>query len=89
MSRGKLAGSPISFRCAKCRLWKNRTGPFAHWCGWHDRVRLTGKKRPYFPPQGSALGTRSDTVLREYVCTDCGHVGWSNHIDLKSKEKRS
>jgi hypothetical protein len=52
----------------------------------YHRITLTGRKRRYRPSKGTALGIRSDTVAREYKCS-CGHVGWSNHIDLKRIEE--
>ena len=80
MSMSAGAGSPVWFVCWRGRqTWK-----------WEDKVRhvrmfditLTGRTRPYKPPKGSALGVRSTLTSREYRC-ECGHVGWSNHVDLE------
>ena len=84
--RGCHAGSPLSFRCKYCRSWGRRDRYPRN--GYFDRVVLTGRRRKFTPGRGDALGTRSDLVSREYRCEDCGHVGWSNHVDLKRKEKR-
>ena len=77
MSRGKQAGSPVWFRCWACRR-RGRDGGY--------RVTLTGRTRPYKPSRGSALGTRSTTTAREYIC-GCGHAGWSAHVDLCTYEQ--
>jgi len=85
MGRGKQAGSPLYFRCAKCRRdsWAQSARQLRK--GRINRVQLTGEVRPYASPQGSALGARGKTLSREYVCDDCGHRGWSNHQDLSIK----
>jgi hypothetical protein len=53
--------------------------------GWYhgpdSKVTLTGRQRKARFKRGSAPGTRSTFIEREYECS-CGHVGWSNHIDL-------
>jgi hypothetical protein len=47
---------------------------------WQDHhVTLTGRERPY--RRKGVMGSRSTHVSREYRCS-CGHVGWSNHVDL-------
>ena len=81
MSMSAGAGSPVWFVCWRGRqTWK-----------WEDKMRhvrmfdnitLTGRTRPYKSPKGSALGVRSTLTSREYRC-ECGHVGWSNHVDLE------
>ncbi len=78
MSRSAGPGSPITFMCAKCRstLQPDRNR------GRSDRVELTGRERPYRSSGYSARGIRSTGVAREYRCLDCGHVGWSAHVDL-------
>lgn len=84
-------GPPVYFACPKERRERNE----ARWLGEslarvHERHRvvLTGRTRPYRSPHGSALGVRSTTTAREYRCS-CGHVGWSNHVDLEWLEERS
>lgn len=70
-------GQPNNFRCSACRkeLW----GDPDH--GWASCVRLTGRKRPH---RGKA-GARNSYIDREYTCLDCGHTGWSCHIELAYK----
>lgn len=77
MSRSAGTGSPVFFHCSKCRstLVNNR----------HSVWELTGRKRPYRSKDYSCMGTRSCHTAREYRCS-CGHVGWSNHIDLAYRE---
>jgi hypothetical protein len=71
VSRSAGTGSPVAFRCHVERSTLRRGG--------EHRVKLTGRVRPY-EPRGP-MGSRSTFVAREYECS-CGHVGWSNHIDL-------
>ena len=77
MSLSAGAGSPIAFVCWRGRQdWRHKSR--------HIRmfdITVTGRTRPYKPPYGSALGVRSTLTSREYHC-ECGHVGWSNHVDL-------
>ena len=76
MGRSAGTGSPVWFRCAVAR----REGP------GDDREHVvvrTGRERPYRTRRYQTLGYRSDNVTREYRCT-CGHVGWSNHLDLRN-----
>lgn len=80
------AGSPVFFRCPGARyeaLWSLYRDEDMR---QHDVV-LTGRTKPYKPPR--ALGSRSTFVSREYECQACGHVGWSNHVDLERLERRS
>jgi hypothetical protein len=84
MSQSAGAGSPVYFMCSSERktYWRDRAEGLVR----RHYVRLTGRKRPYKPQRHSALGLRSDTTAREYECITCGHVGWSNHMDLKRLE---
>lgn len=70
--RRRGLGSPLDFRCPKCR---SRV------------VKPTGKKRPYTPSAGHALGTRGNLEAAEYRC-ECGHVGWTNHNDVVREEHK-
>lgn len=81
------AGSPVWFRCTLCR---RRYGQFGKDCGFASRVTLTGRTKPQ-PPRGThtSPGLRSTDTLREYTCDDCGHTGWSNHIELERKAARA
>jgi len=83
MSRSSGTGSPVWFMCPgerrdRNRAYSYRTRSFMYEARRHD-VTLTGRTKPY---RGKALGTRSTRVSREYECSTCGHVGWSNHVDL-------
>jgi len=54
-----------------------------HWRGFNvartGRVRaLTGRQKGNRPP-------RTMDHSEEYVCLDCGHFGWSRHVDIKRK----
>ena len=71
MGRSAGTGSPVWFSCAACRRRGSRGG---------HNFQLTGRTKPY--RSSGALGSRSTATSREYRCT-CGHVGWSNHIDLE------
>lgn len=76
MGRSAGAGSPVWFRCHACRstLVNDRSSTY----------ELTGRTKPYKRSKYSMLGSRSTTTAYEYRCS-CGHVGWSNHIDLARK----
>lgn len=75
-------GNPLLFRCSRCRLrdgaWRPKSDR-----GWIGCVKLTGRKR-----RGRRAGPRADIWRREYRCMDCGHVGWSNHVELKQLDER-
>ena len=74
MGRSAGTGSPVWFRCFEDRS-TIRGGYGEH------RIELTGRSKPYHAKKGHTLGTRSTYKTREYRCS-CGHVGWSNHVDL-------
>ena len=81
MSWNSGAGRPLHFRCAMCR--RSYTKDFCITMnipantGTRSRVRLTGRER-----WGAHTTTRHGGVVREYRCLDCGHIGWSAHLDL-------
>jgi anti-sigma factor RsiW len=68
-------GCPITLRCAKCkrRGWEHRRG--------YD-LEVTGRSRAR---RRAAFERRGIRMIRrwviEYRCRECGHVGWSRHID--------
>lgn len=68
-------GQPLHFRCSKCRA-RGASWPF----GLKTRVELSGQERPI--DDGNSRG-RSTSTLRQYECLDCGHIGWSRHVDLE------
>lgn len=86
MSQSQGAGSPVSFVCPVARANQtfdrslSRTRRYRYPAG-HERVWLTGRTKPYKANHGSALGLRSESTSREYLC-ECGHRGWSNHVQL-------
>lgn len=45
-------------------------------------VIRTGRTKPY---RGGKIGTRGLNTFHEYRCTDCEHVGWSRHKDMRYK----
>lgn len=79
MSRSAGTGSPVWFRCSACRSTLVRN--------YDSTVELTGRTRPAPSRRYHARGSRSTGTLREYRCS-CGHVGWSNHVDLAHRELR-
>jgi len=84
-------GRPLSFQCWACRRRKGPVRwPLHRWAknqtaGLMGRVKLTGRTRP----AGGNQGCRNSSLSREYVCQDCGHVGWSRHTDLEVIERRT
>ncbi len=88
-----MGETPANFRCAKCR----RTYGTREYFGerWSDergrlsRVELTGKTKADRADRSVHRGPRCDTTSRQYRCEDCGHVGWSTHVDLKRLEEAS
>ena len=78
MGKGSGTGSPNFFQCGAYRRENYRTRRGLDYRREHT-VKLTGRTKPYNPPR--ALGSRSTFTSYEYECT-CGHVGWSNHIEL-------
>lgn len=74
-------GQAFSFRCSKCRKLGKQFST-----GYVDKVVLTGRKKD-MKHMGNAHG-RTDRYAREYRCLDCGHCGFSRHIDLMHKESR-
>lgn len=75
MGRSAGAGSPAWFRCAVARDTTRRDDRSEH------LVTLTGREKPYEAKRRHTLGVRSTYISREYRC-ECGHVGWSAHVDL-------
>jgi hypothetical protein len=71
-------GQPFWFRCSNCRRNHPAHRDEPRFEGRLDRVRLTGKVRTV--PQAS--GRRVCDVVVQYECRDCGHIGWSRHVDI-------
>jgi predicted RNA-binding Zn-ribbon protein involved in translation (DUF1610 family) len=85
---GGGTGQPLFFRCSQCRLRHGTNEYFERKRGERsptrnlgrlNRVKLTGKAKPTGHNRGNG---RSTNAQREYRCLDCGHTGWSCHIDL-------
>lgn len=74
-------GRPLTFQCAICRRSRYCRGLFmAHRCR-HTQVR-TGRTRPLTRQQQGRGGPRVLQHRVEYRC-ECGHVGWSRHVDVE------
>ena len=69
-------GYPLTFRCAKCKVGRD----YKSWS--HREVsrgchyKLTGRTR-----DAKGVGYRQGQFKVEYECLDCGHIGWTQHID--------
>lgn len=57
----------FSFRCSKCKKDKNNIGKY---------VEATGVFR------GKVLPVGGNFKKVQYKCNECGHIGWSKHIDM-------
>jgi hypothetical protein len=89
MSQSQGAGSPVSFVCPVARanqtFDRDRSTTYRacyRYPEGHESFTLTGREKPYRANRGSALGLRSTSTSREYVC-ECGYRGWSNHAQLE------
>lgn len=65
-------GCPLTLKCAKCRLSRNWSRNF------REGLVATGRTRAV-----SRRSIRQTTRKVEYRCLDCGHVGWTQHIDAE------
>ncbi len=83
MGANNGSGQPYFFMCHGCRRIKGSLGYSDK--GSRLAVKLTGRKR--YANRGGNAGGRNSTHAREYKCSDCGHIGWSRHIDLEDKER--
>lgn len=70
-------GQPITFQCP---MWRRQ--PYGRRTVRHQ-VKLTGRKRK----RSRCTRGRMTKFLREFVCLDCGHLGWSAHVDLERMER--
>ncbi len=85
MGRGKSAGQPLDFQCSACRKTKYQMFPRRRFPESHGLVldvTLTGKAKAV--NDGRANGRSSNTRV-QYKCNDCGHVGWSRHVEIFRK----
>lgn len=81
MGRSAGTGSPIFFVCPAARRTRNWRDPYPP---GHDRIVRTGRTKPN--NRSGPKGLRSLHTLHEYRC-ECGHVGWTNHIDIERYPK--
>lgn len=65
-------GQPLTLRCAKCKTTWRRD------YGGGTNLEATGRTKPV-----PHRGIRQTTRKIEYRCRDCGHVGWTQHIDAE------
>jgi hypothetical protein len=74
-------GYPNWLRCAKCRKSRtfrpDRTGA---------NLEATGRTKPL---RGHHSGYRCTNRQIEYRCRECGHIGWTKHMDAERLLKRS
>jgi predicted RNA-binding Zn-ribbon protein involved in translation (DUF1610 family) len=66
-------GQPLTLRCAKCRKSDVRRGTSRG-----TNLEATGRLRPV-----THRGVRQTNRKIQYRCRDCGHVGWTQHIDAE------
>jgi hypothetical protein len=70
-------GRPLFFRCSRCRkLDGSRRG---------QRWEPTGRVRRLAKSQEGTGGRRVAYLRYEYRCLDCGHTGWSRHIEVERR----
>lgn len=80
MGANNGTGWPLFFWCAACKKKPGWNKNHHDTPGW--KVVRTGRTRPY---SGGNRGARGLDTFHEYRCTDCGHVGWSRHVDIARK----
>jgi hypothetical protein len=73
---GAGTGYPNWFVCTVARRTRHWPDPFPP---GHDRIVRTGRTRP--APSPTKGHPRKLRESHEYRC-ECGHVGWSCHIDI-------
>lgn len=74
MSRSSGSGHPLTLRCSHCK-WRSYAGMTYK----GTNLSATGRHKPV--KKWTSGGIRQGALLVEYQCKDCGHVGWSKHID--------
>lgn len=70
-------GQPLTFRCSKQRsqvVYPDKYG--GRFPDGHENIVRTGRARLVGYPGVRSLGT-----AWQYRC-ECGHVGWSKHVDV-------
>lgn len=76
---GRGTGVPITFGCAKCRLSR---APYEGSRSVIAPVTRTGRTKKLSKPQRTNGPPRTLRERHEYRCTQCGHVGWTRHVDI-------
>ena len=87
MGRSFGTGYSLTFRCAKCKVgrdWKGHSTAGTN-------LEATGFSKPR-PKSDRQLGIRTTDRMIQYHCRDCGHYGYTKHIDaerlLRQRENR-
>jgi len=75
-------GYPLTLRCAKCKTARHWWYRWSYTRGLN--LEATGKTRP-----AKRRNARRQTDRKiQYRCLDCGHVGWTQHIDAERLLRR-
>lgn len=74
MSRSYGTGIPLALRCAKCKVGTTRRSARRGM-----NLETTGR----FVRAASDGFGRLSALKVQYRCRDCGHVGWSRHMDAE------
>lgn len=77
MSMSQGTGQPHFLKCSKCRSTlrnkrSTRNG---------TNLVATGKTSDVYGRAASTGGSRVMRMRVQYRCLDCGHIGWSRHVD--------
>lgn len=72
-------GYPLTLRCGKCKVGINfRDFHELQYRG--TNLEATGRTRPLTRQQQGRCGFGALQYRVEYRCLDCGHVGWTRHV---------
>jgi len=71
-------GKPLFLKCAKCKKKRDH-----YYNALTGRLVRTGKVRGEPKSYGSHMRMLGEHY--QYECLDCGHIGWSKHIDILHK----
>lgn len=75
-------GYPLTLRCAKCKRYRDYDNPQHADRGC--QLAATGRIRPLTSQQfGHNSSGRALHYRAEYRCLDCGHIGWSRHVQME------
>lgn len=86
MGRSAGTGQPVWFKCPNARSTWNRKQPGHPAAG--SNVELTGERRRSYSRYAGSGGRSDINFVYRFRCLDCGHVGWSRHIDIARRFKR-